>query len=131
MPSGATRPLASQLLAVNPSHAPNLQGRLPPKVSERQVPYYLFDVFLSCISQARRTFPLAQSQPSPYGNRSRPTAGWGVSFFKFGRCFPLSEKRYKMVVRFSGWMTNTCILKGSTCTTEITEKNTLELFIAN
>lgn len=98
MASGATRPLASGLLTVNPTQAPKLQGRLLPKVSEMPVPYYLYAVFLSCISQARRPFPLAQSQPSPYWSRSGPTVGLGVSFFKFGRCFPLSDNRYKMVV---------------------------------
>lgn len=61
------------------------------------VPYYLYTVFLSCVSQARRNLLLLRAKQVLIGIEVVPV-GLGVSFFKFGRCFLLSDKRYKMVV---------------------------------
>lgn len=72
--------LASRLLITSPNHTPKLQVRLFSKVSEMKFPCCTY-VSLNCISHARRTFPPAQGQLSPYLETQKSKSGAGCQFF--------------------------------------------------
>lgn len=90
MASGATL-LASQLLPVNPSLAPKLQGRLLPKVSEMPISYYLYAVYMSPLAvflKLEEHFLLLRANQVLIGIEAVQQLGWMSVFANLGDVFP-------------------------------------------
>lgn len=122
--------LASRLLITSPNHTPKLQVRLFSKVSEMKFPCCTY-VSLNYISHARRTFPPAQGQSSPYLETQQSKSGAGCQFFfQLWKTFSCERKKLQRVVRVSGWVIKAYNPKKcSTFITEIIEKHAFELLI--